>query len=147
MTSLFALAATGSVAMFTNPSYTSAEPASSPPTSRAVPSPRSAPFPMATSSKFASAPFEMAFADSTTSDASTPNSRPKVQIRRTVRRRYGAAEGPFAVHDNNNLPERFRFTKYDDAAECEGDAAPFIEEEEGQKVEVVADETNRYEVS
>ena len=152
MSSLFALAATGSVAMLTSDSYTSAEPASppSPPSKRTVPSPRSAPFPMATSSKFAGAPspFDMAFADSTGSDASPstskPNTRPKVQIRRTVRRRYGSAEGPFAVHDANNLPERFRFTKYDDAAECEGDAAAFIED---QKEEVVADDAKRYEVS
>ena len=129
MSSLFALAVTGSVAMSTSPSYTSAEP-----------SPRRAPAPMATSSKFASfppSPFSNPLSEPNTS--ATATARPKVQIRRTVRRRYGDATGPFAVHDANNLPARFHF--YQNAAECEG--APYQEE---QKKDVLSD-SKPYEVS
>lgn len=153
--SLLALAATGSVALLSSPSYTSAEPVPQPPPlARPVPSPRSAPIPMATSSQFATAtsPLEMAFADATstsseeTSKSNQTKTRPKVKIRRTVRRRYGDSQGPFAVHDANHLPERFRFAKYDEAAECEGHAVAdaYLEK---QGAELLASDTKRYEVS
>ena len=115
---------------------------------------------MATSSQFATAPspLEMAFAGSTIAagssreEASSSSNqsnkvRSKIQIRRTVRRRYGNAKGPFAVHDANHLPERFRFTKYDEAAQCEGDAAAHIvTEKKQQSREFLANDTKSYEV-
>jgi len=84
--------------------------------------------PLATSTQLIASSFADPLREATNNNSSSSKSsntcvptmktRRRVAVRKTVRRRYGDSQGPFAVYDTDTLPSRFHYYQRS-AADCE----------------------------